>query len=192
MNGWSTHAPIPLATIKKQVIQVTGKRSLFFLPNFWAIDNRQQQIPASFNGYLIILGQDRLKPIKSSGLASIDGQKILVNDRLIVVDPLPLPPSSLAAPASTSTNLSSANLKHSANDVKHSASEKKVIIETSETSETSPITSDDKMLQAILSAWNQTGKITSFRSKIGIRIGREILWRFEKHRENNLCANKSA
>src|SRR5579871_4918844 len=51
--------PVPLSTVRRAIMGQTGKRSLFFLPNYWTLRySAAGKVPKDFHGFAIVLGQD--------------------------------------------------------------------------------------------------------------------------------------
>lgn len=104
LSEWMSEM-VSLQEIKDEIIQSTGKRSLFFLPNFWSIHViRAGQIPDGFQGFQITLLHDVLVPFPASAPAKASasasatataaavtrrtgGGGYLVGEKLVIVDP---------------------------------------------------------------------------------------------------------
>jgi len=78
--------PTPLSTIKDAIVDQTGARSLFFLPNFWSLRViNAGQVPENYNGLQITLGVEELELYDRKDSKS--NRSYLIAPNLVIVDP---------------------------------------------------------------------------------------------------------
>jgi hypothetical protein len=79
--------PVPLSTVRRAIMGQTGKRSLFFLPNYWTLRySAAGKVPKDFHGFAIVLGQD---VIQASYRSNPSDKEYLIDKKLAIKDPTP-------------------------------------------------------------------------------------------------------